>query len=270
MKGVILAGGNGTRLNPVTGVLPKALVPVGGVFCIWHNVKDLVQAGIWDIIVVTSPCKAKMIRKSLLDDDLQKHFSKFLGLDSRSISFEFALQEEPAGDGHATCCALPFLKEEHGFVQVFADTLFDTRVGKDTVAAQVMSANNDFGGVIIGASSVERHEAGRFGVITLGDQQETSLWKTNDFLEKPGEEIVLPDPILVQVGINFLTVEFLEMMDKEKPCSSGEKRTADGFPLAINKAMKVSAKLLNGDWVDTGTWENWLIANNIFPLYDPT
>jgi glucose-1-phosphate thymidylyltransferase len=232
MKGVILAGGKGTRLHPLTKATNKHLLPVGREPMIFHPLRLLVDAGVRDILVVTSTEHMGDIVNCLGS-----------GADT-GCSLTYRVQETAGGIAHALALAEGFAAG--GKIAVLlGDNVFERsiapyvrRFAEQTVGARVL------------LKAVGDPE--RYGVAALDEHQVIEIE------EKPAR----PRSSLAVVGLYFYDSQVFDVIRKTTPSNRGELEIT-----AVNNAYIAKRQLeydvCNGRWTDAGTFESYLEANQL-------
>lgn len=233
MKGIILAGGSGTRLYPLTKVLSKQLMPVYDKPMIYYPLSTLMSAGIQEILIITTPQDLKLFQELLKD-------GKQLG-----CHFSYAVQKEPRGLADAFLIGEKFLGKEKTAL-VLGDNIF-----YGSGLSKLLQSNNDPDGGIIYGYHVEN--ANRYGVVEFDKQG-----KVVSIEEKPKN----PKSSYAVPGIYFYDNEVIEIAKSIKPSDRGELEITD-----INRAYlernKLQVSILDRGtaWLDTGTFESLMKAS---------
>jgi glucose-1-phosphate thymidylyltransferase len=226
MKGVVLAGGLGTRLYPLTKITNKHLLPVFDKPMIYYPIQCLVNAGIRDILVVTGGNSA--------GDFLQLLGN---GADFGLQRLNYAYQQGEGGIADALKLAEHFAEGEPICVVL----------GDNIIEGNIKKAVDDFKGQGGGAKIMlkEVHDPERFGVATLKDG------KVQKIVEKPK----LPETNLAVIGIYMFDEKVFEICRTLKPSARGELEITDVNNEYIRRG-NMTAQVLNGWWTDAGTFES--------------
>ncbi len=229
MKGILLAGGSGTRLYPLTLGVSKQLMPVYDKPMIYYPLSVLMLAGIRDILVITTP-------------EQQQNFKKLLNDGSQfGIKLSYVVQEKPEGIAQAFMLGESFIQEEP-VALVLGDNLF---FGNDLIKLLIQARKRveSAGGGEIFSYRVRDPE--RYGVV---DQNKEGTVISIE--EKPKK----PKSSNAVVGLYFYDSQVIEYTKKLKPSQRGELEITDLNQLYLKKGkLRVSAMGRGYAWLDTGT-----------------
>ncbi|MEM2810169.1 MAG: glucose-1-phosphate thymidylyltransferase [Candidatus Methanomethylicia archaeon] len=232
MKGVILHGGAGTRLRPLTFSGPKQLIPVANKPVSQYVLEDLRDAGIHDIAIILGETFPEMVREHYGDG------GKF------NVKVTYIFQGKPLGIAHAVNLCREFVGEE-SFVVYLGDNLIQNGVKKPLEKF----LSEDFDAFIL---LKEVEDPTRFGVAEIDEKG-----KLIRLIEKPK----IPPSKYAIVGIYFFKPVVFDVIKDLKPSWRGELEITDTLQLMIQRGYKVGYDVVDGWWLDTGKKDDILYAN---------
>jgi len=239
MKGVILAGGTGTRLYPLTKVTNKHLLPVGKKPMLFHPIEQLVSAGISEILIVTGTNHMGEIVKVLGS-----------GRDF-GCEFTYRVQEEPQGIAHALALAESFSAKEK-IVVLLGDNIFEY-----SIKPYVEHFSTQRAGARVLLTEVS--DPSRFGIAALDETQIIEIEEKPQF----------PKTNYAVVGVYMYDSDVFNIIRTIRPSDRNEYEITSVNNEYIRRGM-LEYDIVKGRWMDTGTFESYLEANEILYSLDNT
>ncbi|HEY5045262.1 MAG TPA: glucose-1-phosphate thymidylyltransferase [Solirubrobacteraceae bacterium] len=245
LKGLILSGGKGTRLRPITHTSAKQLVPVANKPVLFYGIEAMAAAGIEQVGIIIAPETGQEIREAAGDG------SRF------GVQITYVVQDEPAGLAHAVLTAEPFLGDSP-FVMYLGDNLLQGGIA-DLVAA-FREHEPD---ALILLTPVPDPE--NFGVAELAPPEASdsmparSVGRVVRLVEKPAE----PATDLALVGVYMFTAGIHDAARAIEPSPRGELEITDAIQYLVDAGMRVEPHIVRGWWKDTGRLEDMLEANRL-------
>ena len=240
MKGIVLAGGTGSRLWPLTLATSKQLLPVYDKPMIYYPISTLMLAGIREILIITTPQDQKAF-KNLLGDGSE------IGMD-----FQYTIQPKPEGLAQALILAEPFL-DGHSCALILGDNIF-----YGTGLGEQLAKFTDVKGATIFATKVSNPED--YGVVFFDEQG--IVLEIEEKPTKPKSNYAIP-------GLYFYDEKATSYAKQIKPSKRNELEISDLNEIYLQKgALHVSILERGTAWLDTGTFKNLQNASNFVQLLE--
>jgi glucose-1-phosphate thymidylyltransferase len=233
LKGLILSGGKGTRLRPITHTSAKQLVPVANKPVLFYGIEAMAHAGIDHVGIIIAPETGEEVRAAAGDG------SQF------GVNISYIIQDEPLGLAHAVLTAEPFLGDSP-FVMYLGDNILQG--GIDDLVAAFREHGPDALILLTPVSDPQQ-----YGVAELQDGAVVRL------VEKPHA----PQTDLALVGVYMFTPAVHSAARAIQPSGRGELEITDAIQHLVDRGLRVEPHIVKGWWKDTGRLEDMLAANQL-------
>jgi len=232
MKALILSGGHGTRLRPITHSQQKQLIPIANKPVLFYAIEDVIEAGAEDIGIIVGPNKDQ-ITETVRSRDWD-------------ANIQFIFQGEPAGLAHTILVAEDFLGDSE-FIMYLGDNVIKGGIARHSDHFRDLGPDS-----LVLLTEVEDPQ--RFGVADLDEGG-----RVKKLVEKP----TVPPSNYALVGIYFFKSLIIEACKRIKPSWRGELEITDAIQWLIDNGHRVEASIVDGWWKDTGKAEDILEANRL-------
>ena len=233
MKGIILHGGHGTRLRPLTHTGPKQLLPIANKPMSEYCLDAIRDCGISDIAIIIGGTGSNKVKEYYGDG------SKF------NVRITYIEQESPKGIAHAINLCKEFIGDEK-FLVFLGDNIIQKSI--NNTARKFESSDND---ALVLLCEVENPE--RFGIADVKDNKITKI------MEKPKD----PPTNFAVTGIYFLTPKIFDIFARLKPSWRNELEITDALQILLEEKNKIAFEMITDYWKDTGTPQDIIHANMV-------
>jgi glucose-1-phosphate thymidylyltransferase len=254
MKGLILSGGKGTRLRPLTYTRAKQLLPLANKPVLFYAIESLLAAGIRELGIVVG--------------DTHEEIEAVVGDGSRwgaEVRVTYIRQDAPLGLAHAVLTARDFLRDDR-FIMFLGDNLIG-----EPLAPLVHAFGSPDCAYHCRILLTPVEDPSQFGVAELEPAADRSEPRIRRLIEKPK----VPPSDLALVGVYCFDSHIIEAAERIEPSARGELEITDAIQWLLEHGYDVRPHLLDGYWIDTGKMEDILAANrqmlsSLAPTIDPT
>jgi len=236
MKGIILHGGHGTRLRPLTHTGPKQLLPIANKAMSQYALEDLKTAGITEIGIIIG---------DVFPDKVREYYGSG---EKFGVKITYIYQESPKGISHAIRLCKDFIGNDK-FIVYLGDNVLRKNLIDYTKKFKI--SNSD---AMILLCKVDDPQ--RFGIAELDE-------KNNGKIKKIMEKPKIPPSDLAVIGIYFLTPKIFGVIDRLKPSWRGELEITEALQMLMDDGDKIEYDTVTGWWKDTGTPEDIIHANKL-------
>jgi glucose-1-phosphate thymidylyltransferase len=230
MKGIILSGGAGTRLSPLTKVTSKQLLPIYNRPMIYYPLNTLIQAGIKEILIIIAPEKAG-------------EYLNLLGSGKQfGVKLTYEIQDKPRGLPEAFIIGETFLGGDD-VVMILGDNIFE-----DDISKHITSFKK---GARVVAKKV--HDPERFGIVEFDNNMK--VISIEEKPKKPKSNYAIP-------GLYICDSRVVEVAKKLKPSKRNELEITDILKFYLSKG-ELDVRTITKEWIDAGTFDSLIKANNL-------
>ncbi len=231
MKGILLHGGHGTRLRPLTHTGPKQLLPIANKPMSQYCIESMRDAGVTDIAIIIGGIGSNKVREYYGNGE------KF------NVKITYVTQDEPLGISHAINLCRNFIGDDK-FLVFLGDNIIQKNISDFT--NEFLKSNDDASILLC-----EVDNPSRFGIADMHEGKITKI------MEKPKD----PPTNFAVTGIYFLTPKIFDIIDNLKPSWRNELEITDALQVLLSQNNKISYHIITDYWKDTGTPEDIINAN---------
>ena len=259
-QAIIPLAGQGTRLLPLTSVLPKELLPINGKPGIEYILDECIKSGIKEIIFIISKRK-NIIKKYFYNDKFYKNLIKRKKNDKR-LKFEyskirkykkmikFVYQNSPRGTGDAVLKCKNLIKSKY-FLMLMPDDL----IINSNCSASLLKLHNKYKSSIIASKKVDKKDVSRWGIFNIKKINKRNF-VIKDVIEKP--KIKSAPSNYAVIGRYVLPKIIFKVLNKQRPGQNGEIHITDAIRFLINKKNKFIGHVFDGKYLDCGTMKGYM------------
>ena len=259
-QAIIPLAGLGTRLLPLTSVLPKELLPINGKPALEYILEEGINAGIKEFIFIISN-KKKEIKKYFYNDSFYKKIIKKKSKDRR-LKLEFAkikkykkiikfvYQNVPRGTGDAVLKCKNYIKSKY-FLMFLPDDL----IIKNNCSQSMIKLHKKYKSSVIASKKVKKKDVSRWGIFNLKKFNKNNFL-INDVIEKPSLKNAPSN--YAAIGRYILPKKIFKILQKQKPGQNGEIHITDAIKTLIDKKEKFIGHVFSGKYLDCGSMQGYI------------
>ena len=262
-QAIIPLAGLGTRLLPLTSVIPKELLPINGRAGIEYILDECTKAGIKEIIVIISKKKEiikdyffkdsfykKLIKKKKNDKRLKIEYKKIQKYKKMS---KFVYQNKPHGTGDAILKCKKYITSKH-FLMLLPDDL----IIKKNCSKELIKLHNKNPVSFIASKKVNKKDVSRWGILKI-KKHKKNIFNIVDVIEKP--PIISAPSNYAVIGRYILPYEIFNILQKQKKGQNGELHITDAIKTLILRGSKFFGYIFSGEYLDCGTLNGYIKSN---------
>ena len=262
-QAIIPLAGLGTRLLPLTSVLPKELLPINGKPGLEYILNECIEAGIKEIIFVISSKKQiikkyfhndaffkKIIKGKKKDRELKLIYSK---IKKYKKMIKFVYQNSPRGTGDAVLKCQKYINSKY-FLLLLPDDL----IIKKNCSISMLKLHNQYNSSVIASKKIKRKDVSRWGIFKFKKINKDNFL-INDVIEKPTTKSA-PSNYAV-IGRYILPAKIFKILKKQKPGQNGEIHITDAIRTLIRQKNKFIGHVFAGKYLDCGTMKGYINSN---------
>ena len=259
-QAIIPLAGLGTRLLPLTSVIPKELLPINGKPGLEYILDECLQSGITEVIFIISKKKEaikkyfyndsfykKLIKKKKKDKRLKKEYAK---IKRYKKMIKFVYQNSPRGTGDAVLKCKKFIKSKY-FLMLMPDDL----IIKNNCSTSLIKLHNRFKASVIASRKVNKSQVSRWGIFDL-KKISKKIFLINDVIEKPSISSA-PSNYAV-IGRYILPKKIFKILENQKPGKNGEIHITDSIRTLILTKNKFIGHIFAGKYLDCGSMKGYI------------
>tara|TARA_X000000368_G_C23046596_1_gene719434 strand:+ start:1341 stop:2156 length:816 start_codon:yes stop_codon:yes gene_type:complete len=258
-QAIIPLAGLGTRLLPLTSVIPKELLPINGKPNIEHIMEECIEAGIKQFIFVISKKKSSIkkyffndkfynsIIKKKKDKRIKKEFKK---IKKYQKMIKFVYQNKPNGTGDAVLKCKKYIKSKYFLMLLPDDLIVKANCSKEMIKLHHLTKSS-----VIATKKVDPKTVSRWGILSLKNKKKTNF-KITDVVEKPSKKRAPSNYAII--GRYILPRSIMKNLKNQKKGQGGEIHITDSIKSLIYKGEKFYGNIFKGKYLDCGTLEGYI------------
>ena len=258
-QAIIPLAGLGTRMLPLTSVMPKELLPINGKPNLEYILDECIEAGIKEFIFIISK-KKKNIKNYFFNDKIYKKLIKkrkdsrlkneYLKLLRYRKMIKFVYQNKPQGTGDAVLKCNKFIKDKYFLMLLPDDLIINKNCSKEMISLHKLKKCS-----VIASKKISRKDVSRWGILSLKNKKKTSFQITN-VVEKPKINVAPSNYAII--GRYILPKTIMNEIKKLKPGQGGEIHITDAIRNLIFKKEKFFGNIFKGKYLDCGTMSGYI------------
>ena len=258
-QAIIPLAGLGTRVLPLTGVIPKELLPINGKPNLEYIIQECIDAGIKEFIFIISENKLQ-IKKYFYNDKLyqmvikkkkdRRVINEFKKIKKFKKMIKFVYQNKPRGTGDALLKCKKYIKDKY-FLMLFPDDL----IVKNNCSKEMISLHKKIKSSVIATKKVDKKTVSRWGILSVKNKRK-NFFQITDVNEKP--KINEAESNYAIIGRYILPATIISEVKKLKPGNGNEIHVTDAIKILINKNVKFYGNIFKGKYLDCGTLSGYI------------
>ena len=261
-QAIIPLAGLGTRLLPLTSVIPKELLPVNGKPNLEYILEECVDAGIKEIVFIISKKKSNIKKyfyndkfyKSIISKKKNKRIKKeFLKLKRYQKMIKFVYQNKPKGTGDAVLKCKRYIKGNYFLMLLPDDLIINKNCSKEMIKIYKTKKSS-----VIATKKVNPKSVSRWGILSTKNKKNNSF-EIKDVIEKPSVKKAPSNYAII--GRYILPKKIMGILKNQKASKDGEIHITDAIKDLIHKGEKFYGNIFRGKYLDSGTLEGYIKSN---------
>ena len=258
-QAIIPLAGLGTRLLPLTSVLPKELLPINGKPGLMYILDECIEAGINEFIFIISKNKSN-IKKYFFNDKFYKSIIKkkkdkriikeYLKIKKYQKMIKFVYQNKPKGTGDAVLKCEKYIKESHFLMLLPDDLIIKQNCSREMIKLYKVKKSS-----VIATKTVNKKTVSRWGILSIKNKKK-NFFEISDVIEKPNIKSA-PSNFAI-IGRYILPKQIMNEIKKLKPGKNNEIHITDAIKNLISKGDKFYGNIFKGKYLDCGTLQGYI------------